>query len=133
MIGESKPKKDVIDVITDQPGVFLETKSPFPANDSSYLFKDFQEIITFNYGDDLAAFYNKVEENRKKGFWLSGFINYEFGYFLDPQFVDLRGKSDGPLVWLGVSKAPKIFKRPPELIEKNRNGYRIANAKPNLV
>ncbi|MDD5069825.1 MAG: aminodeoxychorismate synthase component I [Candidatus Omnitrophica bacterium] len=132
MIGEFKPKRDVIDLITEDPGVFLETKSPFPANDISYLFKDFQEIITFNYGDDLAAFFNKLEETRKKGLWLSGFISYEFGYFLDEQFADLRKKSAGPLVWFGVSKAPKIFKESPQLVGKAQSGYRIANPKPNL-
>lgn len=88
------------------PFVILETM--FSGSKNSFLFDDFSKIITFNYEDDLDSFFEEMEECLNEGFWICGYFSYEFGYFLEPALFSFREKSNRPLVWLGVSKKPKI-------------------------
>ena len=81
------------------PFVFLETVSPDRENKNSFLFNDFKEILTFGRDDDIEMFFRKAEDFLKKGYWLSGYFSYEFGYWLEPALYHLRQKTGFPLVW----------------------------------
>lgn len=89
-----------------KPFVFLETANFDKDNQKSFLFKDFPQILTFNYKDNVDSFFKKTEECLAKKLWLCGFFTYEFGYFLEPALYDFRKSNKSPLAWLGVCKKP---------------------------
>ncbi|MCF7908406.1 MAG: aminodeoxychorismate synthase component I [Candidatus Omnitrophica bacterium] len=91
------------------PYVFLESLRLDKENQGSFLFSDFVDIVSFNRDDDLDEFFNKIENYLDKGYWLSGYFSYEFGYFLEPALASLTKKSNEPLAWLGVCKKPKTI------------------------
>lgn len=98
-------------------------------NKDSFLFDDFVDILVFRCGDDPDLFFRKVESYFRKGYWLAGYFSYEFGYYLDEALAKLKTKSKVPLVWLGVSKKPKLF-RP---LLKVDLPYQITGLKPNIT
>ena len=102
------------------PFVFLETALIDKENQSSLLFTYFSDILTFHYQDYPQLFFKKVEDYLAKGYWISGYFNYEFGYFLEPALKDLREENNLPLAWLGVSRAPRIINRTD--LKSNLNG-----------
>lgn len=91
------------------PYVFLETLVFDKENKTSFLFSDFVDVLVFNHGDDPGLFFKKAESYLKKGFWLSGYFSYEFGYFLEPALYHLREYNKEPLAWLGVCKKPEVI------------------------
>ncbi len=117
------------------PFVFLETASFDKENKTSFLFTDFKKILTFNHGDDIEAFFGKAESFLRKGYWLSGYFSYEFGYYLEPALYHLRQKSGFPLAWIGVCKKPLTIGRGPYRSDsKDRElSHTIKNIKPNIT
>jgi len=122
------------------PYVFLETLRFDRENKTSFLFGNFIDLVTFRSGDDLDKFFRKIEGYLNKGYWLSGYFSYEFGYCLEPRLQPLLAKGKQPLVWLGVSKAPKTIlnkrnnflrQSQKEALALNR-GHRINNLHPNI-
>ncbi|MEM7817101.1 MAG: chorismate-binding protein, partial [Candidatus Aenigmatarchaeota archaeon] len=89
--------------------VFLETAIFDKNNFYSFLFKEPNYILDFNFRDDPQKFFKKIEYFLNKGFWLAGYFTYEFGYFLEPALANLRENYSFPLVWLGVFKEPIII------------------------
>lgn len=84
---------------------FMLTESLF--NDRRpHIFTDFHAILTFNYGNDVNSFFEKIETFLSRGYWVCGYFTYEFGYFLEPALRYLPQDSDGVFAWLGVSKKP---------------------------
>ena len=121
----------------DQPYVFLETLRFDKENRNSFLFSDFVDKLVFSQGDDLDQFFGKVESYLDKGYWLSGYFSYEFGYCLEPVLLPLLSvsQSNQPLAWLGVCKKPKAIsknQRPSEFFAKVDDDYRIENLRPNV-
>ncbi|MDP2924137.1 MAG: aminodeoxychorismate synthase component I [Candidatus Omnitrophota bacterium] len=98
--------KKILSANFSSPLVFLETANFDKENKNSFLFNDFQDILTFKYGDDLDIFFEKVENYLRNGFWLCGYFTYEFGYFLEPALFSLRENNKYPLAWLAVCKKP---------------------------
>lgn len=117
------------------PFVFLETASFDKENKASFLFTDFKKILTFNHGDDIEAFFGKAESFLKKGYWLSGYFSYEFGYYLEPALYHLKQKSGFPLVWLGVCKKPLLINHSHYQTdsEDRELPHAIRNIKPNIT
>ncbi|MFH1504339.1 MAG: hypothetical protein ABIH08_02985 [Candidatus Omnitrophota bacterium] len=92
------------------PFVLLETLTSDKENKTSFLFADFKEILTFNSGDNLNLFFDKIETYLDKGYWLVGYFTYEFGYFLEPALFSFKLKLKSPLAWIGVCSKPFIEK-----------------------
>ncbi|MCM8832005.1 MAG: aminodeoxychorismate synthase component I [Candidatus Omnitrophica bacterium] len=106
--GESQIK-NLLNLYSKKPFVFLETARFGKENKKSFLFSDFVDIITFCSDSDVEKFFVKVENFLEDGFWLVGYFCYEFGYFLEPALANLKRNYNYPLVWLGVCKNPIIF------------------------
>ncbi len=121
----------------NRPFVFLETALIDKENQSSLLFTDFSDILIFHCQDDPQLFFKKVEDYLSKGYWVCGYFNYEFGYFLESALKDLREQSNLPLVWLGVSRAPRIINHADlksKLNEESRPlSYTVKNICPNIT
>jgi para-aminobenzoate synthetase/4-amino-4-deoxychorismate lyase len=97
--------------------VFLESTRVTSENHISYLFQDPVERLVCNIGDDTADFFRLAQERLDKGFYLAGYIAYEFGYMLEPSLADFfepRVFADNtrpslPLMDLGVFSKPLVY------------------------
>jgi para-aminobenzoate synthetase/4-amino-4-deoxychorismate lyase len=97
--------------------VFLDSTRVTAENHQSLLFIDQQERLTCTFGDDPALFFSKAQELLDQGFFLAGYIGYEFGYLLEPALAScldkrpLRSLSsvEQPLADLGVFRQPHIY------------------------
>ncbi len=97
--------------------VFLESSRVTPENRLSYLFLDPVERLVCNPEDHPASFFSKAQERLEQGFFLAGYVGYEFGYLLEPILAKAfkprssRNRAGGslPLADLGVFKGPKIY------------------------
>jgi para-aminobenzoate synthetase/4-amino-4-deoxychorismate lyase len=97
--------------------VFLETTRVTPENHLSYLFLDPVERLVCNPEDDPAIFFCKAQEKLDNGFFLAGYVGYEFGYMLEPVLAKsfrpglLSRNPRGvlPLVDLGVFNKPQVY------------------------
>lgn len=114
------------------PYVFLETAFLNRENNTSFLFRDFTDILIFNSSDNPDLFFTRAENYLKRGFWLCGYFAYEAGYFLEPALYRLRQKYNFPLAWLGVCAKPLEIKhnRVHNVLWDNKLGKRIL-ASPN--
>jgi para-aminobenzoate synthetase/4-amino-4-deoxychorismate lyase len=97
--------------------VFLESTRVTPENRLSYLFLDPVDRLVCNDSDDPATFFGKAQEKLDQGFYLAGYLAYEFGYMLEPILAKSfsRKPSAGnstesmPLADLGVFAKPHIY------------------------
>ncbi len=69
--------------------VFFDTARSDAVNRYSYLFVQPLERLDFRVGDDLSQFVSKMEETLAAGFYLAGWMSYEFGYLLESRLADL--------------------------------------------
>lgn len=91
------------------PFIFLETSSFNAYNQYSYLFTQPSEEILFKKGDEREVFFRKIERYLKKGYWLCGYFNYEFGYLLEDKFKNIEIKKT-PLARFLVCPQPYLIK-----------------------
>lgn len=97
--------------------VFLESSRVTPENHLSYLFLDPVQRLVCNPADDPAVFFSKAQEKLDQGFYLAGYVGYEFGYMLEPvlakSFAPKAPAADEhvslPLADLGVFNPPQIY------------------------
>lgn len=84
--------------------VLLESSRRDNENDQSYLFKEPEGQFSFYAGGDIEAFFDRIEFYQKKGKYLAGYFNYEFGYFLDSTFEEIAAAVNRkePLACLGI-------------------------------
>lgn len=84
--------------------VLLESSKQDEENKDSYLFTDPEGQFSFYAGGDVQAFFERIEFYQKKGKYLAGYFAYEFGYFLDDAFLEMRDtvSREQPLACLGV-------------------------------
>ncbi|HEO63847.1 MAG TPA: hypothetical protein ENN78_01085, partial [Candidatus Omnitrophica bacterium] len=121
-----------------KPFVFLESAASDPLSSNSFLFYDFQDILTYRGRGDLDLFFQRIENALAKGFWLCGYFSYEFGHYLENSLVTKKiPKGSFPLAWLGVSAKPAaiIPKDRKKLNYKEQDGlsYKIYDLKPNIT
>jgi len=115
------------------PYCLLQTLSSDKENKKSFLFTDFEKILTFSKKDNLNSFFKKIENLLRKGFWLCGYFSYEFGYFLEPALQHLIKEPKKPLVWLGVCRQPiNIKEKDFSFKSRQKPEYTIKNAKPSI-
>lgn len=112
------------------PYIILETVLPDKENKISYLFKDFEAILSFTPQDDIEQFFQKIQTHLNKGFWLAGYFTYEFGYFLDPALKKMRPKGNQTLAWLTVCNQPCSFSGLKQGIFPD---YKIQNIRPDIT
>lgn len=110
--------KDLEKIYKKSPSVFLET-----ANENEkpkmLIFNSCLDTIECRGKKDLEKFFNKLEENRKKGNWLAGYFSYEFGYLLEEKLCHLLDKKRKyPLAWFGV------FEKPQEILSEDLSFFK---------
>ncbi|WP_420207897.1 aminodeoxychorismate synthase component I [Candidatus Electronema sp. JC] len=90
--------------------VFLESSRVTAENCRSFLFLNPSSHLICRSSDDAAAFLKQVDQLRQQGFFLAGWLDYEFGYLLEPRLRRfLSDESSRPLAVLGVYSEPLIF------------------------
>ena len=105
--------------------VFLESTRVTPENHLSYLFLDPVERLVCNPADDPAIFFSKAQEKLKQGYFLAGYVGYEFGYMLEPSLANFfrpqsatdNNRGSLPYVDLGVFNKPQIYDHLHELFK----------------
>ncbi len=148
-------EKALLDLLTGLAGqesyVFLESTRLTQENHCSYLFLDPVDRLVCEEGDDPGNFFIKAEDCLQQGYFLSGYIGYEFGYLLEPSlkinFIkrESPGSRDGrlPLADLGVFPTPLIYDhqlasfmgdkpRPELIVPGNTGAFSIENLGLNL-
>ena len=120
------------------PYVFLETSTKTQEDRSSFIFSDFEDILTFRPKDNLDLFFRKLEDYSKIGYWLVGYFSYEFGYFLEEAHRPLRAKNKTLLAWVGVCKKPVEVSSKEKINQKcsdfslDKFSYKIKNVRLNI-
>ena len=97
--------------------VFLESTRVTPENHLSYLFLNPVERLVCKGDDDPAHFFRLAQERLEQGYFLAGYIGYEFGYMLEPSLAKSftpRSAPDNtrarlPLADLGVFNKPQVY------------------------
>jgi len=97
--------------------VFLESTRISPENHLSYLFLDPVERLVCNPTDDPAIFFKKAQEKLEQGYFLAGYLGYEFGYMLEPSLAKCfrprpspdKTRGTLPFVDLGVFNKPRVY------------------------
>jgi para-aminobenzoate synthetase/4-amino-4-deoxychorismate lyase len=131
--------------------VFLESARVTPENHFSYLFSDSLERIVCNPEDDPAVFFSRAQEKLAQGFFLAGYVGYEFGYLLEPSLAKkfrmrtALPNAPGmlPLADLGVFDRPRIYDHqeesmrgkgcwPAETGTEGETGFSVNNLRLNL-
>jgi len=118
MLGEGQIQQELKDL--KPPYIFLESLDSRHKHDQNFLFAQAQGIEVFHDGDTVEDFFARLETRRKNKFWLAGYFTYEFGFYLDEAFKDLRKKFDFPLAWIGVYDAPRRV-RPQKITQNMEN------------
>lgn len=112
------------------PYIFLDTIKKDSCNRRSLLFGQIEKVLKFEAGSCPNTFFTEAENYLQKGYWLCGYFTYEFGYFLEDSFKDLRKKSKVPLAWLAVAKKPVEAEFRGKKEEESY--YRAKNLRPNI-
>lgn len=97
--------------------VFLESTRVTPENHLSYLFSEPVSRLVCNPDDDPNVFFIKSQELLERGYFLAGYLSYEFGYMLEPSLAECfrlspsGNNSHGqlPLAEFGVFEKPYIY------------------------
>ncbi|MCM2400842.1 aminodeoxychorismate synthase component I [Rhizobium sp. S153] len=75
---------------------------------TSLLFAEPREIVTARKAEDVLPAFARLEEARRAGGWLAGYVSYEAGYVFEeklrPLIVDDR---ETPLLSIGIFDAPE--------------------------
>jgi len=89
---------------------FFETTRVTAEQTSSLLFLDPVGRLTCHGADDPILFFQQAEEYLQKGFYLAGWLSYEFGYLLEPALAaQITFPTDMPVAEFGVYRTPHIF------------------------
>lgn len=97
--------------------VFLESTRLTPENHLSYLFLDPVNRLVCGPDDDPVLFFRKAQDMLSQGYYLAGYLGYEFGYLLEPilaqSFIPRpaghNARSTLPRADLGVFTTPHIY------------------------
>lgn len=130
---------------TERDFVFLDTSKTTPEENRSLLFTNPQAVLTFSADQDPAAFFDTAQGHLNQGYFLAGWLAYEFGYALEPSLAPLLATLGGSrLAHLGVypaplsidhsiprqeSPPPPFAARPDQLLGQ----HQITNLRPNLT
>lgn len=93
-----------------RPGsLWFESTSPDARYGDSLLFTDPLEILTLLSGEDILAWFARLESWLDRGYALAGWLGYEAGYLLDAALAGCAWPDDGRtlLGWFGVYRSPE--------------------------
>jgi para-aminobenzoate synthetase/4-amino-4-deoxychorismate lyase len=96
--------------------VLLWTARPDDENQSSFLFTDACEILSTSHRDEIPAIFISIENARRKGYYVAGFLSYEAGYHFEPAALGPRALREVanpllaqlPLAWFGIYREPLV-------------------------
>jgi len=74
--------------------VLLDTSKPDETNRHSLLFTRPAARLQFREGEDVAGFFQTLEDYRGKGYYLAGWFAYEFGYLLEHRLKPLLRRNE---------------------------------------
>jgi len=97
--------------------VFLESTKVTPENHQSLLFLEPREHLIYRPDNDPAMFFKQAQDRLDQGFFLAGYISYEFGYLLEPSLESSLQKrpitsslfDKIELADLGVYEEPHVY------------------------
>jgi len=89
--------------------VFLETTRVNAENFTSYLFLKPVDRLLCKASDDPAVFLERVNDYLGQGYYLAGWLAYEFGYLLEPVLQKLSADGQKIVADLGVFPTPHLF------------------------
>lgn len=93
--------------------VFLESSRVTGENHQSLLFRQPHQRLICTRDDNAEEFLAAADELRKDGFFLAGWLAYEFSYLFEPRLRSFLGSSkvvpEQPLAVLGVYDAPLVY------------------------
>ncbi len=129
---------------TEEECVFLETSRVTAGESHSYFFHRPVAHLVCYAQDDPSRFFQQAEGFLAEGFYLAGWLGYEFGYLLEPSLARQIHPDPGkPLARLGAFRAPLIFDHnsgellrgswPEPPATQASADYRIADLRPNLT
>ncbi|WP_404404809.1 aminodeoxychorismate synthase component I [Pelagibacterium halotolerans] len=90
-----------------RPGTVLlnDNLSPGAAN---LLFEEPREIVAAYTREEAVAALDRLEALQADGRWAAGYFAYELGFVFEERLAQrLPGRSDTPLIWLGIFDAPR--------------------------
>ena len=116
------------------PFVFLESSAYVKGESKTYLFDNFEHILTFKSKDDPDEFFKELDSYLNRGYWAAGYFSYELGYYLEEALSGLRKDYGFDLAWFGLTKKPLVVDRliDGEVFKDVRQGGNIKNIKPNI-
>ncbi|HHE08063.1 MAG TPA: aminodeoxychorismate synthase, component I, partial [Chlorobaculum parvum] len=97
-----------------RPGsLWFESTSPEARYGDSLLFTDPVDILTLYSGEDIRAWFERLESWLDRGYALAGWLGYEAGYLLDAALAGCAWPDDGRtlLGWFGAYRLPERVDR----------------------
>ncbi|MBL4904035.1 MAG: aminodeoxychorismate synthase component I [Desulfocapsa sp.] len=92
--------------------VFLDSARSGPEGSNSFLFLQPHKRLDFFAGDAPEIFFAEMEKMLAAGYYLAGWLSYEFGYLLESQIKNLLPsnlRADSLLASFGVFREPLRF------------------------
>jgi para-aminobenzoate synthetase/4-amino-4-deoxychorismate lyase len=86
--------------------VLLESSRQDDSEHRNLLFHSPVEILTTDTPDGIADLFHAMEQHRRRGHWLAGFVSYEAGYYFTEQELLPKRDPSAPLLWFGVYNTP---------------------------
>ena len=94
----------------EQNFVFLETSKPTAEEKTSLLFSSPVARLTYRPNQPPDHFFDQAQHYLDQGYYLAGWLGYEFGYALERTLGPLLATlGNAPLAELGVYRQPLIF------------------------
>ena len=123
---------------------FLDTSRPDQENDRSLLFLDPHERLQCRADDDPQDYLRSLQSRLDAGYYLVGWVAYEFGALLEAGLPPREGNpDDGPVILadLGVYSRPRLFDHRTgdndfpfsTVMPEGDEGYRLDNLQPNMA
>lgn len=80
---------------------------------TSLVFAEPETLVVARTADEVEPALAKLEEHRKAGKWLAGYLSYEAGYVFEPKLRPLIEEGrETPLISMGVFAAPALAEHP---------------------
>ncbi len=102
---------NLLDSLREEDFILLESTRVTRENRRSMLFRNPTERLTFIGGrDEPGRFMDLAGKKLDQGYYLAGWLAYEFGYLLEPRLKKLAGCTEGRLMAdFGVFTKPAVY------------------------